>query len=161
MNTHHGIFLRAAATCAVLCLNAFQAQAAEVSIPQCPGRIHVQQDIKSPAEDGWKSADAAIANNTKDGYRLKDIGFSYSENPEKPADFIVPSEKRKQLHHVFFYDGLNCSKKGTCRVVCTYWETSVTLARKIPNNIKRCVLRYPNGYPDVFSFRCFDTPRKK
>jgi hypothetical protein len=145
-----------------LYLISFHVQAAEVSISQCPAKIMVQQNISSQIENGWKVADDN--HTTRDGYPLKSIGFSYLEYPSVQSGFLVPSEDEKQKNGdlKIFYDYLSSSNEPhDFWVTCAYWNTSVVLVRKIPENVVRCEVSYPDTLGMVRTFRCFDTSRTK
>jgi hypothetical protein len=145
--------------CAGLCLAPLHAQCAEVPVPQCPASVDVQQDIKLPVE-GWKTA---IAKTNGDAHPLKGIYFSPEEYPSDSC-CDIPTEKKTlpRGETVFYFDHVT-PKKFDFWFVCGYEDTTVVLARKVPENVARCEVRY-SGFPvqpRVISFRCFDAPRKQ
>jgi hypothetical protein len=157
MNSYPGIFQSLALICVSACLISFQAQAAEVPIPQCPEKIKVKQEADSQNENGWKAADAVVG-----GYRLQHVGFSYLEFPAVQSGLLISSEGKKLKGGArrVFYDHLTViNEPHDYWAVCTYRNTSFVLVRKIPETIVRCEVDYPNDSFASITFRCFDTPR--
>ena len=158
MNRHFKVIRRVPIVCATLCLLSPQAQSGQVLIHQCPASIEVQQNISSHA-DGWKVSTAEPGNKT---HALKGIYFSPDEYP---ADSCcdIPSEKKTlpRGDTVSYFDYIE-PKKFDFWYVCGYEDTTVVLARKVPDNVVRCEVKYSDFpiQPRVTSFKCFDTPRK-
>ncbi|GHT95772.1 hypothetical protein AGMMS49545_19300 [Betaproteobacteria bacterium] len=147
---------------ASLYLISFQTQAAELSIPQCPEKITIQQNIVSPIEDDWKAADDN--HSTENLYSLRGVNFSYLEYPSIQSGFLIPTEEEKQKNGdlKIFYDYLFSSNEPhDFWIACSYRNTSVVLVRKIPENVVRCEVNYPDIPGEVKTFRCFDTSRTK
>jgi hypothetical protein len=145
------------------CLAALSANAKEIPISQCPGELAVRHDIRSTVTDGWKAVDSK---------RSRAFWFrtflSSGEYPTKQTEFIAPSAERERSHTnrlIAYYDDLPPSANGVRDywMICEYSRTSVTVVKKLPQNIARCEARYPQmpTTGEEVSLRCFDKPRKK
>jgi hypothetical protein len=67
-----------------LCLALSHANAGEVPFIQCPQKLPVQQDVKTPVTDEWKIAEEAYSRNS-----LKYILISMDKYPDKPFSRLL------------------------------------------------------------------------
>jgi hypothetical protein len=115
--------------------------------------------------DGWKVSSAKPQGNST--HALKGIYFSPDEYPSESC-CDIPSEKKASSPRgagetIFYFDYIESSKGLNFWYACGYEDTNVVLARKVPDNVTRCEVKY-SGFPiqpRVTTFKCFDTPRRK
>jgi hypothetical protein len=159
MNKHYKVKRHALFICAALCVIPLYVKGEALPVLQCPENIGVQQNMSSHPE-GWKVSAFDVGERT---YTLKGIYFSPDEYPSDSC-CDIPSE-RKTLPHgetIFYFDDIE-PKKLNYWYVCGYENTTVVLARKVPDEVSRCEVKY-SGFPvqpRVVSFQCFDMPRKR
>lgn len=142
----------------VLCLVSSHSSAGEVSFPQCPEKLTIQQNNKSSINNGWKAVDSI------DEHNLKGVYFSYGEYPTQQTGFIIPSEEKKfpKGVTVVYFDYLSSSKNDYAHwAACHYTGSFVVLTQKLPENVVRCEsvidMKKNTGR---YTTKCFDTPRK-
>jgi hypothetical protein len=162
-----GAFRRMAATLAGMSLLSLPANAAEITVPQCPEDVPVRQTFIAPVlTDGWK---AVNDEGTYPQPRYK-IFLSRGEYPAKEAVLLTPTDEKEEpfmdrRKRIAYYDALPPGADGARDywMVCDYAGASVALVRKLPKNAARCVVRYsPRPFSsDPVSLRCFDKARKK
>jgi hypothetical protein len=98
----------------------------------CPSRLTVQEDIKQSL-NGWQKYSA------HESHPLVNVFFSEGE-PEKQV--ILPPTGKGKVKGAFVSEWkLPKSAKGYW-VSCVYDDTSVTLARKMPDDVTYCEANY-------------------
>ncbi|MCL2160590.1 MAG: hypothetical protein FWH56_01685 [Betaproteobacteria bacterium] len=134
-------------------------RAGEVSVPQCPQQLPIQQQVQTQAVDGWK-----IVNNN-DPQWLEYIGISFLEYPTVQTGLDIPTtEKLPKGDYITHYEtGSATSEEHDYWAICQYMKSAVVLVQKLPKNVVRCAVKYINDVtvPNRVSIKCFDTPRAK
>ncbi|MDR2014435.1 MAG: hypothetical protein LBP99_02260 [Azoarcus sp.] len=141
-----------------LCLAPVVAVAVEVSVPQCPQKLPIQQEIREQQADGWK-----IANNTSTRW-LKGIAISAWEYPVVQGLMIPTDEKLPKGDIIGHYEtSPDTSGEHDFWVICHYMDSAAVLVQRLPENVRRCEVLYRNDVtvPDRVIIKCFDTPRAK
>lgn len=91
-------------------------------------------------------------------FRLHSVSVIQNEEPNHEGDIIPESEKRKRKVSVI-YDGLDGFTHPRW-LSCNYGNFDLLrLYKRLPSNIKQCVIRYTQSYGasdsyDLESYRC-------
>jgi hypothetical protein len=135
--------------------------AGEVPIPQCPSELKIQQAVQSQADDGWKIV------NSERALPVDFIAIAAGEYPVAQTGFEIPSKEIKQSNGdvIVYHDYITPFKGGDHDywAVCGYVKSDIVLVQKIPENVRRCEIKYLNHHiaPDRVTIKCFDTQRKQ
>lgn len=132
-------------TIAVLCLLIVSTAWAEDYQPNCPATIDVAQTLMKTPE-GWS---AGISGGTQSNVKYMLMNIEFSEgNPANLASLKPDSGKKSRGIHtetwVFtpkFADGYWIS--------CEYFQTSMAVIKKLPENIQSCTVTYDTSYSDI------------
>jgi hypothetical protein len=148
-------------TFAGLCFASSDVNAGEVPFPQCPQKLSVQQNLKSTVSDGWKTVDQ------NPPASLAYISVSAGEYPIEQTGFNVPSGEEKMSNGdvVVYFDELIPNSRGIHNywIVCRYYDTSIELVQKIPENVTRCEFTALSKHlsPVSVTIKCFNTPQEE
>jgi hypothetical protein len=146
-------------TFAGMCFASSDVNAGEVPFPQCPQKLSVQQNLKSVVSDDWKPVDQ------NPPASLAYISVTAGEYPIEQTGFNVPSGEEKMPNGdvVVYFDELIPNFRGIHNywIVCRYYDTSIELVQKIPENVTRCEFTALSKHPSPISamIKCFDIPR--
>jgi len=120
-------------------------------VPVCPQEIPVS-DVTVKWPTGWQGEVAAI-------FKLHGVGVIQGAEANHEGD-IVPEAKKRKGTLVVYYSGLDSFGSHQRWLSCSYGNDSeLRLFKKIPFDIKECVIRYtevygsPGSY-DLESYRC-------
>jgi len=137
----------------------FHTGAEEISVPQCPQQLPIQQKTLTQPADGWK-----VVNSEKSQW-LEHIAISAWEYPTVQTGFNIPiTEKLPKGDRIAHYEtGPDTSGVHDYWVICQYMNSAVVLVQKIPENAMRCEIKYINDatVSDRITIKCFNTPRVK
>jgi hypothetical protein len=111
----------------------------------CPATINVQQSIKN-APEGWTAGIfGGDAVNVK--YLLTNVEFS-SGDPSGLAWLVPDADKKTRSMHTATWNFTPHSKDGYW-ISCDYTHTSVSLVKRLPDQIKSCTIEYDARYSDL------------
>lgn len=120
-------------------------------VPVCPQEIPLKDiTVKWPA--GWQGEVAMI-------FRLVGVGVIQGSEANHEGD-IVPESKKHKDKLVVYYSGLDSFGPHQRWLSCSYGNDSeLRLYKKIPFDIKECVIRYTETYGspgsyDLESYHC-------
>jgi hypothetical protein len=137
-----------------ICLVSLQANAKNVPFPQCPSELPVTQHTREYAKDGWKTV-----NNTSTR-QLEHIGISAGEYPTVQTGLDIPTDEKKPNGDIIAHYDVTPYTSGTHDywVVCEYRNSAVLLVQQIPQNVRRCEVKYRNDIlaSDRVTIQCFD-----
>lgn len=137
--------LRVAVAMLALMLAAGTAQAFEFN---CPAQLHTEQKATA-VEAGWEAV-ARFVDETPNVF--SGIQF-YEQHPSKMGS-LVPDrslEQKGKSVNVWKFDPRQSSDMW---FACTYTQTVVILARRLPPGIRECKVVYQKGYGAVENVAC-------
>lgn len=106
---------------------------AAAQVPACPPRLAVQQAAPA-APEGWKAFD------TKREHPF--IGVSFSEGTPDRRYTLAPDRDRKTGPNASTSTWTFSPGPEGHWVACTYAETAVVIAQKLPENVTACEVKY-------------------
>lgn len=118
---------------------------------QCPPALKIQQNIDGE-QTGWQ----ALNSHEKHPY----VGVSFSEGTPDKKIILAPSSEKKVRGALLAVWALPKSADGYW-VSCLYAETSVTVARKLPDDVTYCEVEYDRNFsqPVAKRWQCGAKPK--